>query len=136
LTDFFSFDAPYDENTTRDALIQCLHRMEQFQDTDGRFTLKTLLEPPLLATTYSCEENRSGFTIAAGNRIDTYWKIRFSWQARDTRSTQGLVKLDRGVRDIRRWEGDAMALCLQMPDLLEGLASFRVVRSRIREWSI
>lgn len=122
----FEFTAPYDQRTTREAILACLAKIDKYHDARGNLTLKPLIESPLLASQYIAAENDNSFTITAGNRIETFWSVTISWSPRNLQTTQGTVKVDRPRDRIETWTGDVIQLALQLPDILQLLCSFEV----------
>ncbi|GHI83551.1 hypothetical protein [Streptomyces xanthophaeus] len=84
-------------------------------------------EPGLAAAVYLSRLDRSGITVTAGNKIDTYFRFLVDLTP-TTSGCTGEVYLDRRMGAIRRWMGNAIGLAggLQI--------SFAQCSVRTRSW--
>lgn len=122
----FSFTAPYDKSTTRQAILESLWSLKQYQDESGRPDLTLLDTPPLQATQYLSEVGDDRIILTAGNRINTFWTVTFSIESSQPSVTTGSANLDRVKSKIDRWQGNVLKISLNLPGVLARDYSFDV----------
>ncbi|MEU9374320.1 hypothetical protein AB0D94_11185 [Streptomyces sp. NPDC048255] len=97
-----SFDSPHSVEDTLKIVFSGV--TEQLSDPVFEVT-----EPGLAAAVYLSRLDRSGLTVTAGNKIDTYFRFLVDLTPTNSGCT-GEVYLDRRMGAIRRWMGNAIGL--------------------------
>lgn len=128
-----SLESPFNKRETVGLVWQGLEWVLNFDNVPNQelFELVELDAPPLAAALYISRLDLEKLVVTAGNRVETYWQLIFTFTALPAGGTKVEASYDRPRKSIitRTWWKNAMAFAVMLPDYLKRQCGFKVLKS-------